>query len=116
VDIGDLLEAMDHLHGYIPFAEFRDVFNSQCFVIEGQRVRIVSEEVDRLKLRYCETVDTDTEEKRKKSVEAVISAMNVLITEHPDVKAVKLVIPGLVTVDQNNGLQPSPSFVKSGKI
>lgn len=116
-DTSALIEAVKKLGGYIPAPGYRDIFNYQCFTIEGRQVEFIPEEVKRVAAPYSVTAETEGELQRLALATKVIEALQEIRKLYPDIPADSLIISGLVTVGLVDGrLFASPQFVQTATV
>lgn len=105
----DLLEEFSRIMG--PGFRFEVYWN--CFVIEGDQVKILADQVEQNKDRFRSYADTPEEEDRLTLARGIINSMDKLRAKHTDIPASKFLIYGLIS-EQEGQLMPSEIFVKYG--
>lgn len=117
-DFSGLVEAVQDLcSGVVPGPLFdpRDQYRPECFRINGDRVELVTDQVEQVRSFYISYAVNTEEKHRLKLVQAIIGAYDALRSEY-DIELHKVAISGLVVYDAiNERLLPSPTFVKDGK-
>lgn len=113
-DISSLLEALEPLLsytgglivGYLPW---------ECFTLDGGLVSLNEKRVEELRDRFRYYAETPAEFKRLEMAEAVLSSLESILGEYPDINPASVTIPGLISED-NGRLMVSTVFVKEGRV
>lgn len=116
-DMSLILEKLNRFSEYIEFANFQDRLNLQCFLIKGDEITILDQEVDKLKSNYRFKAENPIEKERLEQVKKLCVLIESITRLAPDENKDRFTIRGLTEFDSvKQVFVPDPFFIKNGYL